>query len=246
MEKPINLFFFIKDVVLSIFIYLIEGIHFIIGAIIIFVIGIFTTGWFFEKVIKFFSRMIPILAGIRLKVEGRNNLLPDKKYILMMNHVNIFDGFIFNAAFPGKVRGIEEESHMNWPIYGPLMRRIGMIPINRKNGRKAMDSLKNAAKVLNEQKNLSIGIMPEGTRTINGKIGKFKKGGFLLAIESGLDIIPVIQEGSYRVKRKTNWIIRPGSIKLTYEKPISTKEFDRKNITELMDKVRDVMLKYIN
>jgi len=245
MRKLITISIFIKDLILSFFLYLIGGIHFIIGAIIIFLIGIFTTGWLFEKMIKIFSWMIAILAGIRMKVEGRENLVFEKKYILMMNHVNIFDGFIFNAAFPGKVRGIEDESHMKWPVYGHLMRKIGMIPIDRKNARKAMDSLKNAAKVLNEQKKLSIGIMPEGTRTINGKIGKFKKGGFLLAIESGLDIVPVIQAGSFKIKQKTGWRIKPGRITLTYEKPISTKGFNRENITELMDKVRNVMLKYI-
>ena len=241
-----KLFVFIKDVIVSIFVYLIGFIHFFLGSILILLVGIFTTGWLFEKVVKIFSKMITILAFIRVKIEGvEENLSPDGKYILMLNHVNIFDGFVFNGSFPGKLRGIEEESHMKWPVYGPLMKKIGMIPINRKNARKALESLKRSAELLIEQKNLSIGVMPEGTRTITGKLGKFKKGGFLLAIESGLDIIPVIQTGSYKIKQKTKWMIRPGRIKILYEKAISTKGFTRENVNELMDKVRDVMLKYV-
>jgi len=228
----------------SVFLYLIGGVNFLVGAILIFIVGIFTTGWLFEKLIKIFSKLIVILAGVRVEIEGRENLDPEGKYILMMNHVNIFDGFVFNWSFPGKLRGIEEESHMSWPVYGPLMKRIGMIPINRKSARKAIDSLKKAAEALNDQKNLSIGVMPEGTRTLTGELGEFKKGGFLLAIEAGLDIIPVIQTGSFKVKRKTGWIIRPGKIRLIYEKAISTKDFTRENVRGLMDRVRNVMLKY--
>lgn len=245
MDKFKGLFIYIKDVILSVFLYLIGGVNFLIGAILIFIVGIFTTGWLFEKMVKIFSKMIIVLGGVRMKVVGRENLAPGGKYILMINHVNLFDGFTFNWSFPGKVRGIEEESHMKWPVYGPLMKRIGMIPINRKNARRALDSLKRAAELLNEQKNLSIGVMPEGTRTITGKLGNFKKGGFLLAIESGLDIIPVIQTGSYKIKQKTGWIIRPGKIKMIYEKAISTKGYTRENVAELMEKVRNVMLKYI-
>ncbi len=240
-------FIFIKDLIVSVIIYILGAIHFLLGSIIILLVGIFTTGWLFEKVVKIFSRLITILAFIRVKAEGvEENLSPDGKYILMLNHINIFDGFVFNGSFPGKLRGIEEESHMKWPLYGPLMKKIGMIPINRKNARKALESLKRSAVLLIEQKNLSIGVMPEGTRTITGKLGKFKKGGFLLAIESGLDIIPVIQMGSYKIKQKTKWMIRPGKIKIIYEKAISTKDFTRENVNELMDKVRSVMLKYVD
>lgn len=246
MKDMKKFFVFIKDVIISIFIYIIGVIHFLLGSILILLVGIFTTGWLFEKVIKIFSRLITILAFVRVKVEGvEENLFPGGKYILMLNHVNIFDGFVFNGSFPGKLRGIEEESHMKWPVYGPLMKRIGMIPINRKNARKALESLKRSAELLIEQKNLSIGVMPEGTRTITGELGKFKKGGFLLAIESGLDIIPVIQTGSYKIKQKTKWMIRPGRVKIRYEKAISTKGFTRENVNELMDKVRNVMLKYL-
>ncbi len=236
----------IKDSIVSILLYLIGGINFLFGSVFMLIVGLFTTGKIFEYLLKMFSRSIVFLGGVRLRIKGRDKLEPGERYILMMNHVNIFDGFLFNGYFPGKLRGIEEESHMSWPVYGMLMKRIGMIPINRKNGRKAFESLKNAATILKEQKGLSIGVMPEGTRTITGKLGKFKKGGFLLAIESGLEIVPIVQIGSYKIKRKTNWIIRPGKVKLVFCNPIPTKGYTRENVNDLMEKVRSTMLLYLD
>ncbi len=246
MKGLIDLLIYLKDAILSILIYVVGIVNFIIGTIIIFLIGVFTTGKLFELSINVFSKLILFLGGVWMSVSGRENMESGKKYIVMMNHVNIFDAFILKTAFWNKVRGIEEESHMSWPIYGHLMTRIGMIPINRKNARKALDSLKNAAAKLNEQKDLSIGIMPEGTRTRDGKLSNFKRGGFLLAIESGLDILPITQFGSYKIKKKTGWIIRPGKIHVTIDESIPVKGYTKDNINELMDKVRNVMLKYVD
>ncbi len=246
MKGLLKILTFLKDAVISILIYLIGIVHFIIGTILIFIVGIFTTGKLFEFMINTFSRTLILLGGVWMKIEGRENIEPGKKYIVMMNHVNIFDGFVLKSTFSKKVRGIEEETHMNWPIYGHLMKRIGMIPINRKNARRAMESLKSAAEKLNLQKELSVGIMPEGTRTRDGKLSKFKRGGFLLALESGLDILPLTQAGAYKVKQKTGWIIRPGKITVTIDKSIPVTGYTRDNINELMDKVRNVMLKYVD
>lgn len=246
MKGLIKLLTYLKDVLITILIYIVEIANFIIGTILIFLVGIFTTGKFFEFMINTFSRFIIFLGGVWMKVEGRENIVPGKKYIVMMNHVNIFDGFVLKRTFVKKVRGIEEERHMSWPIYGHLMTRIGMIPINRKNARKALESLKSAAEKLNQQKELSVGIMPEGTRTRDGKLSKFKRGGFLLAIESGLDILPFTQSGAYKIKQKTGWIIRPGKITVNIDKSIPVAGYTRENINELMDKVRNVMLKYVD
>jgi 1-acyl-sn-glycerol-3-phosphate acyltransferase len=125
------------------------------------------------------------------------------------------------------------------------MSRVGMIPINRKSGRKALESLKKAGKLIRERDEFSIAVLPEGTRTLNGKLSKFKKGGFLLAIESGLDILPVIQVGSFKIKRKGKKLIKPGRVKLVFESPISVKGYTRKNIDELMNRVRTTFGKYL-
>jgi 1-acyl-sn-glycerol-3-phosphate acyltransferase len=234
-----------RDALLSVIIYIIGIANFLIGTILIFLVGLFTTGKLFELSINVFSKLIIFLAGVRVRISGREHILPGKKYIVMMNHVNIFDAFILKTTFWKKVRGIEEESHMSWPIYGHLMKRIGMIPISRKNPRRAVESLKKAGELLRAQQDLSVGIMPEGTRTRNGKLSPFKRGGFLLAIESGLDILPITQAGAYKIKQKTHWIIRPGKLTVTIDTPIPVKGYTKENISELMDKVRNVMLRHV-
>ncbi len=217
---------------------------FIVGTILI-IVSFFNRGDVFEFLIKKFSKTLLFIAGIKTEIEGVEKIDPKKQYIVMMNHVNIFDAFLFYSSFPGKARGVEEESHFSWPFYGWVMSRVGMIPINRKSGRKALESLKKAGQLIRERSEFSIAVLPEGTRTLNGKLSKFKKGGFLLAIESGLDILPVIQLGSFAIKRKGRKLIKPGRVKLIFELPISVKGYSRKNINELMNEVRMIFGKYL-
>lgn len=218
---------------------------FALCSIVMLLVGIFHTGALFERVVKWSCRCVLRSVGIRLNVSGRENVDIKKQYVVMMNHVNMFDPFLFYGKYPGRARGVEEESHFKWPVYGWVIRRIGQFPINRKSGRKAMETLKKAGLLIRNRKEYSIMILPEGTRTLTGKLGNFKKGGFLLALEAGLDILPLIQQGSFHFKRKGHWLLRPGKIDLAIEKPISTSGYTKDNITELMKKTRDLYLQYV-
>lgn len=235
-----------KDILVSIMIYVAAGTCFALWAIILLITSIFYTGVLFERLMKLTCKSVLFCSGIRLTVKGTENYDPHKQYIIMMNHVNLFDSFVFYKWFPGKARGVEEESHFKWPIYGWLIRRVGLIPISRKSGIKAMAALKKVSNLIRKRKDLSVVMLPEGTRTRTGKLGKFKKGGFLLAVESKLDILPIIQVGSFKIKKKTNWIIRPGKVVLVTEKPISTKGYTTDNFNELIKKTRNVFLKYVD
>lgn len=235
----------INDYILSAAAWFFGLLAFLGGGLLLLFIGIFHTGNVFETILKFTCRCVVFCVGIRLKVTGIENVDLQTQYILMMNHVNILDPFVFYARYPGKARGIEEESHFDWPFYGWLIRRIGQIPISRKDARKAIISLKKAGELIRQHKDISIMILPEGTRTLSGKLGEFKKGGFLIALESGLDILPIIQIGAFYFNQKGNWLLRPGIIRLVIEKPIATAGYSRKNIDELIQKTRDIFLKYV-
>jgi 1-acyl-sn-glycerol-3-phosphate acyltransferase len=164
----------------------------------------------------------------------------------MMNHVNFFDPFVFYRGFPGKARGIEEESHFRWPLYGWVIRRIGQVPVSRTQPFKAMKSLEQAAAVIRKKRGFSFVILPEGTRTRDGRLGMFKKGGFHLAIESGLDIVPIIQVGAYAVNQRGSRLIRPGSVDLFIEKPVPLAEHSKKDIDALMARVRSIFRQHID
>lgn len=235
----------IKEYVVSIIAWFLGLLAFTVCSIILLIIGIFHTGRVFEWVLKKMCRLITFSVGIRPKVKGLENFEPKKQYIVMMNHVNLMDPFLFYSRFPGKARSVEEESHFKWPLYGMVIRRMGQFPINRKSGRKALETLKKASEAIHKKKDFSVVVLPEGTRSMTGKLGNFKKGGFLLAIEAGLDILPIIQIGGFKFKMKKKWLLRPGEVEMIYEKPISTSEYTKETIPDLMKKTRELFLQYV-
>jgi len=236
----------VKDTLVALFFYTTGGTCFILWALTIILISVFHTGALFEWALKTMSKTVLFCCGIRVSSEGAENIDPTKQYVVMMNHVNIFDPFVAYSRYPGKGRGVEEESHFKMPLYGWLVKRIGMIPINRKSGIKAMNGLRKAADLIRQRKDFSVAILPEGTRTRSGKLGNFKKGGFLLAMEAGLEIVPMIQVGAYEIKQQPNWKIRPGKIRFIIEKPISTREYTKDSVELLIKKTRDVFLEYLD
>jgi 1-acyl-sn-glycerol-3-phosphate acyltransferase len=231
--------------VLSTLIWIVAITWFFFGALGVLAIGIFRAGRFFEAWVKGLCRSIVWICGIRIRVSGLENYQRGRQYILMMNHVNFFDGFVFYRSYPGKARGIEDESHFDWPVYGWVIRRMGQIPISRKSGIKAMESLRRAAALIRRDPQMSCAVFPEGTRTRSGLLGPFKKGGFLLALETGLDILPLVQLGAQRINRSKSLLIRPGRIEFIVEKPIPVTGYTKERIGELMDRVRSVFLRYV-
>ena len=195
-----------------------------------------------EGLLKAGCRAVLFVCGVRVRVSGRENAVPGRWYIGMMNHVNFFDPLVFQVAFPGALRGAEEESHFRWPVYGGTIRRLGMFPIDRKNTQQAVESLRRAAAWIGGRPGFSFGILPEGTRTLDGTLGPFKRGGFLMAVETGLDILPVVQSGGFEVSRKGSLLIRPGRVDVTIEPAVSAAGYNRENIGELIERVRGVFL----
>jgi len=195
-----------------------------------------------ERLIKGACRLILSCCRIRVSLEGGGNLVPGRQYVVMMNHVNFFDPFVFYAGFPGYARGVEEEGHFRWPVYGATIRRLGMFPISRKDTARAVASLKRAAGWLRTRPGFSFVILPEGTRTRDGRVGPFKRGGFLLALETGLDILPFVQSGAYEINHRGSRLIRPGKVELTLEPAVPTAGYTKENVGDLVDRVRAVFL----
>ncbi|MBW1835003.1 MAG: 1-acyl-sn-glycerol-3-phosphate acyltransferase [Deltaproteobacteria bacterium] len=125
---------------------------------------------------------------------------------------------------------------MLWLIF---LHRIGHINIDRSNRRAAFKSLKKAAKNIRE--GVSVLIYPEGTRSKDGNISPFKKGGFVLAVESGVPIVPVIIHGTWPIMSKDKIIIKPGNVTIEIKEPIETKNYNRKSKDELLEKVRNII-----
>lgn len=215
---------------------------FAVGCVVVWLASFVLRGRALETLIKALCRTLLFLCGIRLRVSGRENVVPGRQYVVMMNHVNFLDPFVFYAGFPGVARGAEEESHFRWPFYGGAIRRIGMFPIDRRNTDRAVESLRRAAAWVREHPLFSFGILPEGTRTPDGRLGPFKRGGFVLALETGLDILPMVQRGAYRINHKGTRLIRPGRLEIAFEPAVAVAGYARETAEALIERVRGIFL----
>jgi 1-acyl-sn-glycerol-3-phosphate acyltransferase len=181
---------------------------------------------------------------IPVRVEGRGALDPRRPYLYMSNHVSLFDMPLLGGWVPGVVRSVEAERQFHWPLYGLAARRLGNIPIRREAVFSSMRSLRKAVHRLAQSRSLLI--MPEGTRTLDGKLGPFKRLPFLLAKQAGVDLVPVGMSGLFSLKSKRSWRIRPGPLKVKFGAVIPDATVARLSIEELRDLTRDRILALID
>lgn len=187
------------------------------------------------------AKMILRVCGIKVRVVGTENLETDVPRIYMTNHQSFFDIFALLACLPVNFKFILKQELMNLPVFGPATRRAGYIGIERNDPRKAVKSMNLAAERI--KNGASVLIFPEGTRSPDGRLGQFKKGGFSLAVKSGCDIVPIAINGSYRIAPKGSLRIKKGSFSLSIGKPISLAGYTKRKTPQLMDKVREAMLR---
>ncbi|QCQ22346.1 lysophospholipid acyltransferase family protein [Desulfoglaeba alkanexedens] len=179
-------------------------------------------------------------AGVKVQLQGVENIEPGTTYILAANHQGWFDIFAILGKIPVQFRWLAKEELFRIPLFGHAMRSIGYIPIDRADRRKALESLATAAEQV--RRGTSIVIFPEGTRSLDGVLQNFKKGGILLAIRSQQPILPISISGSHKILPKKGTImIRPGTIRMTIGKPIPTRQLTVKDRDLLMERLREAI-----
>lgn len=218
--------------ILSIISYILFIPTFVLSAIMLIIISVISLPLFY-MVDKFFCRII--MATFFVWPEVRGAFPKDGTYIIMMNHSSFLDVFIFPLIPRGHYTGVSATKNFKIPVFSTLIRRIQAIPIERKNLKAAIESIKKAEKVLKQ--NIHIGILPEGTRTLNGSLGPLKKGGFHMAINTETSIIPVGVSGAFDFKPKNRWWFRPGPITINIGRAISPSIYSKLGIDGLINKV---------
>jgi len=177
------------------------------------------------------ARSICVASGVAVQVEGKETLQTGHPYIFAANHQSQFDIFALQGFLGVDFRWLAKKELFRVPIWGAAMRRAGYIPIDRSHGRKAIKSLDQAAKKI--AKGTSVIIFPEGTRSKDGKLQKFKSGAMLLAIKSGVPLVPVAITGTYDVLPKGRLLVRAGQVSIKVGQPIDSKEYKSKDKNEL-------------
>jgi 1-acyl-sn-glycerol-3-phosphate acyltransferase len=157
----------------------------------------------------------------------------------MFNHESMFDHFMIVAATSHYLTGVAAEDQYSYPVYGAGLRRYKAIPIKREKLKDAIHSLDDAESVI--KNGTSLLIAPEGTRTITGRMGPFKKGPFHLAKNTKATIIPVALIDAWRAKPKTDWRFKPSIITVRFGDPVLATDYEHLKLQELSDYIRNLL-----
>jgi len=175
------------------------------------------------------------VGGVRLEVEGREKIPGGRAVVFMPNHQsNVDPPAVFVVLPPVLVLGKREFFRV--PILGRAMVRRGFIPVERADRGQAIAAVDKAAQSLRAGN--SFLVFPEGTRSPDGRLGRFKKGAFMMAIQAGAPIVPISISGAFRVMRKGEFAVHPGRVRITFHDPVPTEGCTIEDRHRLMDQVR--------
>ncbi len=195
---------------------------------------------------RIWSKTILWSAGVKIIVEGLENIQPNTSYVIMGNHQSHFDvPAIFSIVNNLTIRFFTKKELFSIPLFGWAMKSAGMIKIDRSNRSQAIKSMSVAVKKI-KQKGTSLVVFPEGTRGTDGEVHEFKKGGFVIAIKGHIPVLPVSVSGSRFILKKHTLKIDPGYIKIVFDKPIETNEYGQENKDRLMSETQQVNIKNID
>jgi 1-acyl-sn-glycerol-3-phosphate acyltransferase len=227
------------------FLWVLSGLHFFVVAPTLVFLGIFLDPHKHDWLQRSFCRRIAYLSGARLEVVRSPGFDPQRTCLFMVNHVNLFDPFMLYCAIPQYVRGWELESHFKIPAYGWLMKRFGNVPVpdvRRPSDLKRMWRLTQDA----IDGGTSLIIFPEAKRTRDGHVDVFEEGGFRVAQQLGIPIVPVSLVGSIKHHRTGHWMLWPATVTVHLHDTIDTKGMTKKDVAGLRERVREIISAPVN
>ena len=198
-------------------------------------------GHFAHRCARVWSWLILATTGVDVTVEGLDRIEPGQTYVFVANHQSIYDIPVVFWSLPFQLRIIAKESLGRFPMLGPHLKRTGHMLVDR--SRPDRSGIFDWASSLTAN-GLSLIVFPEGTRSQDGFVGKFKGGSIMLAMQAGLPLVPVSVVGSRHVMTKGELRTRPGHVTLIVHAPIATTataEPSASGVRELADRVRDVI-----
>lgn len=190
-------------------------------------------------VARTWARTILIAGGIQVTVRGMENVPRNGPSIFMVNHASLADIPVLLAFVKVQFRWLAKAELFKIPILGRGMRGCGYISIDRSDRKSAFDSLKKAADTI--RNGVSVMIFPEGTRSKDGNIQEFKKGGFVLALDAGVPIVPVALHGTANILPKGTLRVYPEPVVIEIFRPIDPSAYHRKSKDDLIQRVRRII-----
>jgi 1-acyl-sn-glycerol-3-phosphate acyltransferase len=182
--------------------------------------------------------LIAWAAGLRTRIEGREKI-PPGVVLFMANHTSFVDPVPIAQAIPRRVAFLAKVSLFKLPVVGWAFRLADFVPVDRSDRESAIESVELAAKKI--KSGASFLAYPEGTRSYDGRLLPFKRGVFVMAIRSGVPIVPVVAIGVHRLMPKGAWRIKPGEVLVRFGDPIETSRYSLEDRATLAAQVRMAM-----
>jgi 1-acyl-sn-glycerol-3-phosphate acyltransferase len=187
--------------------------------------------WAGVKGVMFFVRAV----GVRVRVRGMERI-PSGVCLFVANHTSSADAPAVVGAIPRRIAVLLKQSLFKWPIVGQAFRSAHFIPVNRSAHESAVASVEKATEAMRAGQ--SFLIYPEGTRSPDGRLQRFKKGAVVMAIKAGVPIVPIACSGAQKIMEKRSMVIRPGEILVEFLEPIDASQYSLEDRETLNERIR--------
>jgi 1-acyl-sn-glycerol-3-phosphate acyltransferase len=188
---------------------------------------------------KMGARIVLWLAGVRLEIHGLDKIRTQQAVVYMANHQSNCDPPAVLSVLP-PVLVIVKKEFFRVPILGRVVRARGFIPVDRRDREQALVAVEKGIQALQAGK--SFLVYPEGTRSPDGRLQRFKRGVFVMAINAGAPVVPISISGSNKIMPKGKFVIRPGCVRITFHEPVPTQGLAIEDRQIIIDRVREAIL----
>ena len=185
------------------------------------------------------ARIVAWVTPMLVRVEGREHVDPDRSYVVVSNHQSHFDILVLYGWLGVDLRWVMKQELRSIVGLGAACAALGHIYIDRSDHQAAIRSINAARERISA--GTSVIFFPEGTRSDDGRLRRFKKGAFRFAIDAGLPILPVTVDGTCEVLPARRYDLRPGRARLVIHEPIPTNGLATSDLPELADRVRQTI-----
>jgi len=181
------------------------------------------------------------VLGVSASLHGAEKIVPGTSYVITPNHQSNADILALVRMLPTPYRWVIKKELVRIPVFGWALARTGAVSLDRSNTAQSVERLRKSVDKL--KGGWSLLIYPEGTRTRDGNVQAFKKGGFMLAVNTGIPILPVTVNGAFKMLPKTAYLPIPGHVTITVGDPIPTEGLTQADVPQLMERTRQAVLK---
>ena len=183
-------------------------------------------------------------TGVRLNIEGEENLWAQRPAVFIFNHQSSLDAIIMCKLLQRDFTAIGKKEIGNFPIIGPAFKFADVILIDRDRSKKAIEQIKPVIHAIQDQ-GLSLALAPEGTRSPAHKLGRFKKGAFHISMQAGVPIVPIVIHNSSDMLPKGHNIARSGVVDVTVLPPVDTSGWSTRNLDNHVKEIRNMYLEIL-